>query len=67
MKIKIKKDVIEKFMKENSLTKNKFSKNCYIAVKTFDKLMRGEKIELWVALKIAGCMKIDFNALISYD
>ncbi len=63
MKALIKKEVIENYLKENNMSKNKFSKNCYISVKTFDKFMRGELIELFIALKVAEYMKLEYKDL----
>ncbi len=67
MKVIIKKEVVEKFMKENNLTKNRFSKNCLIAVKTFDKFMRGEPVILLIGLKIAGYMKVEYEELFDWE
>ena len=67
MKVEIKKEVVEKFLKDNNLTKNKFAKNCYISVKTFDKFMRGEKVIILIALKIATYMEIEYEELFDWE
>ena len=63
MQTYIKKEPIEKFMIYHRLTKNHFSKNCGISVKTFDKLMAGNPVRLYIALQISGYMKIEYEKL----
>ncbi len=66
MKVKIKTEVVEKYLKDNHLTKNSFSKNCYISVKTFDKFMRGEEVVILIALKVASYMKVVYETLFDW-
>ena len=66
MKVEIKKEVVEKFMEEHDLTKNKFCKYAYISVKTFNKFMSGEKVALFIALKVAGFMEIEYDDLFDW-
>ncbi|MBO5954822.1 MAG: hypothetical protein J6Q13_02490 [Clostridia bacterium] len=67
MKVEIKKEVIEKFLKDNNLTKNKFCSNAYISVKTFNKFMRGEKVRILIALKIATYMEVEYEELFDWE
>ena len=59
MKNKIKSELIENFIKDNNLSKNKFCKMCKISQSTLDKIMtNSENFRIIALFKIARVLKI---------
>ncbi len=60
----IKAKVIDKFMKENKMSKSKFCKLCKISLSSFNKLMSGSlNFGIIILFKIAKMLKIEVYEL----
>ena len=65
MKKIIKVHIIEKFMKDNNLSKTKFCKMCRISLATYDKILQNKTNYRIVALfKVARIIKVNVYNLI---
>lgn len=59
----VRKENLERFMKENGLTKKQLCKNCEISVKTFNNFLKGKNCNLITFVKIASLTKFRFEDL----
>ena len=59
----IDKNIIDKYLKENNLSKTKFCKLCKISPSTLNAMLCGDNFRLNALLKIINVLKIEFHEI----
>ncbi len=63
MKIEFKKEVVEKYLRTNKITKTKFCKLCGISAHTLEKVMNNKNYRITALFKIAKVIKIEVHQM----
>ncbi len=63
MKIEFKKEVVEKYLRTNKITKTKFCKLCGISTHTLEKVMNNKNYRITALFKIAKVIKIEVHQM----
>ena len=67
MMVEVKKEFIKEYMKKNNLTKTQFCKFVHTSHKMFNKIMNGEKVGLFVALRYASSMQVEDEKVFDWN
>lgn len=67
MKNEFKKDIIERYLKANKISKTKFCKLCGISLCTFNKVMNNKNYRISALFKIAKMLKMQVYQLFGED